>query len=157
MLKKLSPIMMVVFAFMIYGCATTGTSSRETKDITDEKEFIKSDCAPNFSITGTPVSGKIYNAFKDYPNKSKEEAFNNVMTIVSLNLKGWQVINSDRESGLISASQGVLHGSQRSAMNIVVKRIKKDVRVEISRQTPPLTYTSTDGIMKVFCKIFDSI
>jgi len=64
-----------------------------------DKELIKSDCAPNFTIEGTPASGKIYSAFKDYPNTSKEAAFDNVISTVSMKLQGWQVINSNKKNG----------------------------------------------------------
>jgi hypothetical protein len=151
MSKKMFVVLMVVFAFTICGCETRGV-------IVGDKEIIKSDCAPNFSIEGSPASGKIYNAFKDYPNTSKEKVFDSVLHTVSMNLQGWQVINSNKKAGTINASRGSLgNAANQSAMNLVIKRINKKVRVEISRKTPPLTYTSTDGIMQVFCKIFNSV
>jgi len=138
---------LVVFLFvtMLGGCASTG-----------EKTIVQSDCAPNFTEEGNIFTGKMYNSFKDFPNASKEKAFDRVLSTVAS--RGWQVINSNKDIGLISVAQGVVGGKgSTSPMNVMINSAGKGIRVEITRKVDGGQIASSDGIANTFCAIFNSV
>ncbi len=97
-------LVLVVPVLFLTGCATMGA-----------KNTIESDCAPNFTVEGNLWTGTTYRSSKEFPKVTKQEAFDRV--IFALASEGYQIINSNKEQGLISASEGV-HNGERTNCSI---------------------------------------
>jgi hypothetical protein len=121
------------------------------------KHVVQSDCAPDFTVEGSFMAGKTFKSFKDYSNISKAKAFDSA--IVSLTTNGWQILNSNKDIGLISASQGTAFGKGATVpLNVLIQdRIGKGILVELTFKNNGGDLSSSSRIAEEFCKIYNSI
>jgi len=141
----------VVFMVMLFiSVLSSGVS------LADEEWTSKSDCVQNFKEEGSFFTGKTYKSFKDFPNVSKEKAFDMILPTVAS--KGWAIGNTNKELGLISASRGVVHGKgSTTPLTVLIRTMEKGVRVELLIHSTGGLITSVDAIVDHYCAIYSSI
>ncbi|SJZ62459.1 hypothetical protein SAMN02745119_01185 [Trichlorobacter thiogenes] len=139
----------VVFT-LLTGCAGVPIQKAETLD------YDKT-CTPNFVVTGAPATGKTLKSHRYFKGKTKQAAFDNLLS--SIASKGYQIINANKELGIISASQAVINGRGATVpLNVMVKSTGPSViRVDLTFSlTGGLVASSNDAAIE-FCKIYQSI
>ncbi len=100
---KLMTQLTIILALTAQGCAM----ERTVTSTTDNRACVK-----NYSTEGEFWTGKKFKTFEDFPKGSKATAFDSVVsTIASM---GYQIVNSNKESGIISANQTVTHGQGKT-------------------------------------------
>ena len=124
--------------------------------LAEEAESAQAECVPNFTEDGSFFSGKTMRSFREFPKANKDKAFDNILSTVAL--KGWQIVNTNKDAGVISVSQAGSSAKRTpSPMNIIIKNGDVGIKVEIIRKTNGGTITSTDAVIETYCDIYKSI
>lgn len=140
-------LLAILIALISQGCAMerTVTASADTRP-----------CAANYSSEGTILTGKQFKTFEDFPTLSKATAFDNL--IAAFTSGGLQIINSNKESGIISASKSVIGSRRTFPVNAVVRSNPSGgTRVELIVSLASGMATSADAVQAEFCKTLASI
>lgn len=142
--------LLIICALVIQGCAMERTVSKNTA--TDNRQ-----CVTNFSSEGSFWTGKQFKTFESFPKSSKENAFDNLVSTIASN--GYQILNSSKESGIISANQTVSYGQGKTVpLNAVIKNVTPTgVRVDLSFSLSGGLAASADSIQVEFCKILAAV
>ena len=112
-------------------------------------------CVANYSSEGTFITGKQFKTFEDFPTLSKATAFDNL--IAAITSSGLQVVSSNKESGIISASKGVVMSGKTVPVNILVRSNPSgSTRVELVVTLSGGLATSADAVQADFCKLLES-
>src|SRR5665213_3183068 len=76
-------------------------------------------CVANYSTQGEFWTGKKFKTFEDFRTGSRTVMFDKVAAAIAS--KGFQIISSNKDLGIISASQGVSYGQGKNVpLNAVV-------------------------------------
>lgn len=144
--------LVAIFILAIQGCASDRGPITVTAKPTDNRA-----CVANFSTDGGFWAGKQFKTFEDFSSISKANAFDGVITTITSN--GYQVVNANKELGIISANQTVSFGHGKTVpLNTVVKNNNSGgVRVELSFSLSGGLITSSDSVQEEFCKILSSV
>lgn len=102
-------------------------------------------------------TGKTFKSFKEFPNADRDRAFDNIIATIAAN--GYQIVTSNKESGIISASQGVTMGKGKTVpLNAVIRNGKNGgIRIDLSFSTSGGLVVSDDSLVSEFCEIYNSI
>jgi hypothetical protein len=138
----------IIFALTIQGCAMERTVSKTT----DSRA-----CVANYSTEGGFWTGKKFKTFEDFPKASKSSAFDSLAA--SIASSGFQITNSNKDIGIISANQTVSYGQGKTVpLNVVVKNNSTGgIRVELVFSLSGGLATSADSIQNKFCDILASV
>jgi len=138
----------IICALTIQGCAMERTVSKTT----DSRA-----CVANYSTEGGFWTGKQFKTYEDFPKASKASAFDNLVATIASS--GYQVTNSNKELGIISANQTVSYGQGKTVpLNAVVKENPSGgVRVDLVFTLSGGLATSADSVQSEFCKILASV
>jgi hypothetical protein len=71
--------------------------------------------------------------------------------------EGWQITNTNKDIGLITATQQSIGGGRSSQLNTVVKQQDDAVRVEISFSLGAMMKAPDDSLRDAFCKVLTAI
>jgi hypothetical protein len=117
------------------------------------KQVTARPCIANYSSEGTIQSGQTQKTFQEFPNVTKAMAVER-MTVYLVS-KGYQLLNTNKGMGIISASQS-LHGGRVLTINVVVKNIESGgSRVEVVVQIPP-GFAVVSSPQLELCKIIEA-
>ena len=144
---KYAALLALLIALISQGCAMerTATASADTRP-----------CAANYSSEGTIITGKQFKTFEDFPALSKATAFDNL--IAALTSSGLQIVNTNKESGIISASKSVIGSGRTFPVNAVVRSNPSGgTRVELIVSLASGMATSADAVQGEFCRILASV
>jgi len=115
-------------------------------------------CASGFTVSGGFFSGKQYKTSSSLPGVSGQLAFKRAYA--SLIKKGYQIVESDKDVGVISASQQVIStsGGKVAPLNILVEPdANAGSKVNFTFSTAGGLMASEDGVRDEFCKITSDI
>lgn len=114
-------------------------------------------CKTNFSVSGSFLSGKQYKTQLGLPKLSQEAAFKKTYAVVVKH--GYQVTQSDKDAGVISAAQQVSYssGGKSAPFNIIVEAAGDGSNVSFSFATAGGLMASADTVRDEFCKMADEI
>ena len=73
-------------------------------------------CLEHFTSEGNKFSGRMYTTWLEFPNVKKAAAYTKIYASVAKD--GWTIVSSDKDAGILSASQQVSYG--RGATNPLV-------------------------------------
>jgi hypothetical protein len=111
-------------------------------------------CQTNFVKEGSFFKGTTYRSHADYPG-TREAVFEK--TAQSLATQGWQITSTNKDIGLVTATQQAVGGGRNSQLNVVVKPQNDAVRVEVSFSLGAMMKTRDDSVRDGFCKILTGI
>ena len=95
-------------------------------------------CIANFKTSGSFFSGKQYQTWLTLGSVTKSDAFTKIYG--SLVKDGWKIGQTDKEVGVISASQEVSYGEGKSApLNILIE-------TEGTQTKATATFTTSGGV-----------
>jgi hypothetical protein len=117
-------------------------------------------CVANFSTEGGFWTGKQFKTYEDFPTVDKDTAFDKLAARIAS--RGLQVINSDKELGILSASTPVTaytHSTTKTVpLNVVVQNINpRGIRVEVVYTLSAGLATSADMVQEKFCNLLASV
>lgn len=112
----------IVVALVTQGCAMERTVTRTL----DNRP-----CVANYSTEGNFWTGKQFKTYEDFPTLEKNASFDKL--VASIASSGWQVANSNKDLGIISASNTVSYGQGKTVpLNAVITNLKpRGIRVEL--------------------------
>ncbi|MEJ8856819.1 hypothetical protein WKW79_19750 [Variovorax robiniae] len=154
-----SILLAAVSALVLSACSSTATSpaspAPEAKaQATAAKTAANiAPCAANFASSGSFISGKKFSTQVPLPGVSKDTAFTKAYG--SLAKTGYQIVQSDKGAGVISAAQGVSFskGGKSVPLNVVVQSEGKGSSVAFSFSITGGLSASEDAVRDEFCRI----
>ncbi len=114
-------------------------------------QAIADQCTSNFSKEGGFFSGTTYKTWALFDNIKPSKAYKKVYLYTAKD--GWQIIKSDKELGIISASQSVSYGEGKTVpLNIIVEESGTNgSKVSLTYTTSGGVSSPTDAVKKHFC------
>ncbi len=108
-------------------------------------------CENNFTEEGGFFSGKTFKTSAEFSGVKKDKAYKNVYLYTVKN--GYKIIESDKEMGIISASQNVSYGKGKTApLNIIVEELgKSDSKVSITYAVSGGVTSPSNAVKEYFC------
>ena len=76
------------------------------------------DCAGHFTSEGSFFAGKKYSTWVDFAAVSKADLYSRIYSNIAKD--GWTITSTDKEAGIISASQSVSYGKGTTAPLVIV-------------------------------------
>ena len=149
-MKKETRIMRlsVVLLFFLTACAVAPPQKLQTDD--------KRMCAQNFTYDGSFLAGRTFRTHQFVGNVSKDVAVERAAKYLAKD--GWSITNTDKELGVISASQTVSYGQGKTApLSVSIDSADGGVNVSISFSISGGLTTSVNAVKDCFCKLIESI
>ncbi len=138
----------ILIAAALGGCAASGTQSMKT---TDTRE-----CAKNLTYNGSFLAGRTYKSHVFIKGVSKNMAMQRAARYISSD--GWSITNTDKDLGIISASQTVSFGKGKTVpLNISFEAKNKGVNVSMTYATSGGVISPLDAIKNKFCSTMEAI
>jgi hypothetical protein len=110
----------------------------------------------NFSYSGSFASGRTYKTNVLVLGVSKQDAMGRASR--KLTQDGWQLVNTDKDAGVLSASQSVSYGNGKTVpLNVIIEEEGKDVTVSTTYSTPGGVSSPLDAIARQFCDIIEAV
>ena len=138
----------IVLALFAQGCAM----ERTVTNTVDNRP-----CVANYSTEGNVLTGKQFKTYEDFPTLEKNASFDKL--VASIAIAGWQVTNTNKDLGIISASNAVSYGKGRTVpFNAVITNLKpRGIRVNLVFTLSGGMLISADAIQEDFCKHLASV
>ena len=115
-------------------------------------------CEKNFAVSGSFFSGKQFTTNAPLPRIAPDAAYRKAFAEVAK--RGWQIISSDKDVRMISASQNVSmsSGGKTVPLNILISDEKgKGTTISFTFSISGGLATSEDGVLKTFCDFTKSV
>jgi len=107
-------------------------------------------CLDNFTADGNIFTGRTYKTWAIVPGVRPEEAFPRVYAFTAEN--GFTVVSSNKEVGVISATQSVSYGKGKTVpLSVTLREEGADTRITISYATSGGLASPEDAIKRHFC------
>jgi ABC-type Fe3+-hydroxamate transport system substrate-binding protein len=133
---------------LLSGCASAPPQNLQTDD--------SRACAQNFTYDGSFLAGRTFKTHQFVDGVSKDIAM--VRAAKHLALEGYSITNTDKEMGLISASQTVSFGQGKTVpLNVSIDSKDKGVNVSISFSISGGLTTPVNSVKDGFCDIIKAI
>jgi hypothetical protein len=155
MKNKTISLLFIVAA--LTGCATEQTPATNANQAGSATAVPPQACATNFKTEGGFFSGTKFSSFQEFPKKTVPGAFDSLLSAVAVS--GYQIVSSNKDSGLISANQTVSYGKGKTVpLNVFVKKSETSgVRVEIVTNLSGGVSASAESVQTEFCKLLASV
>ncbi len=101
------------------------------------------------------MKGTTYRSHADFSGMSREIVFEKAAQ--SLAADGWQITNTNKDVGLITAIQQAIDGGRNSSLNTVVKQENDKVRVELTFSLGAMMKSPDNSVRDGFCKVLGGI
>ena len=113
-------------------------------------------CTDNFTSTGSFFTGTTYKTWQEHAGVSYDTAFRKAAQSVASN--GWGAVTSNKDTGIITASQSVTMGKGSTApLNVLVQeKSAKVILVEVNFSTGPGQRASEDVAREGLCKLAEA-
>jgi hypothetical protein len=150
---KLIVPLSVAFLLAMQGCASDQANVKSAEaSIEDNRP-----CVTNFSTEGGFWTGKQFKTYQVFPKASKSKVFDELLA--SIASSGFQIQSSNKETGMISANQGVVLGQGKTVpLNALIKESQSGgVRVDLVFALSGTLLTSSDGVRDGFCKLLATV
>lgn len=113
-------------------------------------------CVTNFKAEGSFFKGKVYKTWQEFTGLEYDRAFRKVAQAVAEN--AWGAVNSNKDTGVITAGQAVTMGEGSVApLNVIVKEKSGGVlRVEVNFSIAGGQSASGDTARTELCKLVEA-
>src|SRR6218665_2054809 len=122
-MKKI--ILIALSGIVLGGCVTTGVKNEQAKAAlpADSRE-----CAQNFTFDGSFWAGRTFKSHSTVQGVSQATGMQRAARYLTSN--GWAITNTDKELGIISASQTVSYGQGKTVpFNVTMESQGNALRV----------------------------
>jgi hypothetical protein len=136
------------FRAALLGALLTGCAAEGPVTATNDSRA----CAANFAVRGSFVAGQTFTSLEERPGANKTVVYERVVR--SLTIKGYNVTNTNKDLGIISALNPIVMGKgARATLNVAGSDAQNRIRVDTTFVIPGLTSPSTSGVREEFCVI----
>lgn len=112
-------------------------------------------CEAHYKTEGSFLTGKKFSTWAEYANTSKAEAYTRIYA--NLAKDGWNIVNADKDAGIISVSQAVSFGKGATApLTIVIESAGSGSKATASFRTSGGQLTSGDTLRTKLCAYLDA-
>jgi predicted small secreted protein len=165
MLDQFKTWVVILVSLNIVGCATVEGIKQDTASLVGKVTNGDSDktsqttdnrpCVANYKVDGNFFTGKTHKSFQEYNKVKKDTAITKISQHLAIN--GWKSVTTDKDNGIISATQQVIDGNgQEIPLNILVTNIKDGgIRVDTTVNVTGMLIAG--GIEDDFCKILAAV
>jgi hypothetical protein len=156
---KLSELSHVVACLSL----TLASCSALSQDVPKQAEGAKTSqasapapCVANFRAEGSMWTGKKFSSFADLQKVAKASALDQVVRQVAAD--GWQIVNINKDAGLVSASRTVSGGNGKTVpLNVMISDGKPDgIHIETTLKASGGLGPSEKESKALFCAIFEA-
>ena len=145
---KKSVLIIPMVIIVLSGCTVAPPQKLQTNDTRE--------CAKNFTYDGSFFAGRTFKTHQFVNGVSKDTAM--VRATKFLAIEGYSIISSDKEMGLISASQTVSYGQGKTVpLNVSISSKGKGVDVSITFSISGGLTTPVNSVKDTFCDIIDAV
>lgn len=145
---KKNKILLIIIGTALSGCASQGVQHLQTSD--------QRPCAQNFTYEGSFLTGQTFKTNGFVSGVSKAKAIEKVAKFTIAD--GWAITNTDKDLGIISASQTVSFGQGKTApLNIGVDSVKGGVNVSMSYSISGGLSSPVEAVKDHFCSTIEAI
>ena len=110
----------------------------------------------HFTESGSFFTGKKYSTWQEFSDVATTNAFKRAYAYVAKN--GYKILSSDREMGVISATQDVVHSQKTVPLNILVEDSGHGgSKVTLTFSIGGGLSTSKKGVQETFSKIIAEV
>lgn len=111
------------------------------------------DCADHFTAEGNFLTGKKFTTWADFSTVSKADLYTRIYS--NLAKDGWQITSSDKDSGIISASQSVSFGKGSTApLTVVIETSGTGSKATATFRIGGGQSTKTETVKQKLCEYF---
>jgi hypothetical protein len=148
-MKRYTVLAGVISAGLIQSCAMERSPASISGDTRP--------CVANYSTTGGFWAGKQFKTFEAFPTVPPATAFVRIGGEIAAN--GYQIISSNKDLGIISASNAVVSPDSKTVpLNAVIRNDGNGgSRVELLFSLSTGLVTSADGVQNTFCKLLSAV
>ena len=147
-LPSLRGAICLAFICAFTSCATAPQQKQQTDD--------KRVCAQNFTFDGSFLAGRTFRTHQTIPNVSKSIAVERAAKYLVAN--GWSISSTDKDLGIVSASQTVSYGAGKTApLSVGVDEVESGVEISISFSISGGVSSPVDAVKEEFCAIMLAI
>jgi hypothetical protein len=113
-------------------------------------------CVANFTVEGSFFRGKTYKTWQEFSGVDYDKAYRKVAQAVAAN--AWGAVNSNKDTGVITAGQAVIMGKGSVApLNVIVQEKKGAIiRVDVNFSTAGGQSASEDTAREELCKLAEA-
>lgn len=145
---KKERILLVVIGAALSGCASQGVQQLQTSD--------QRPCAQNFTFEGSFITGHTFKTNDFVSGVSKAEAMERGAKFTMAD--GWTITHTDKDLGIIGASQNVSFGQGKTApLNIGVDEKTGGVNVNMSYSISAGVASPVEAVKDHFCSTIAAI
>lgn len=114
------------------------------------------ECAQNLTYDGSFIMGRTFKTSQYIHGVSKNIAVEKAARFLAA--EGWAINNTDKELGIISASQTISFGKGKTApLNVGIEPKRKGINVSITFTISGGTTTSLNSVKDQFCGVIEAI
>jgi len=138
-----------VLSVSLFGCLTSG--GVQNLATSDQRA-----CAQNFTFDGSFIAGRTFKTSDFVEGVSKQDAVERAAQ--HLNGEGRSITSTDKDLGIISASQGVSFGEGKTVpLNVGIQDAEGGVNVDVTFKISGGTTTPAEGVRDGFCDTIEAI
>jgi hypothetical protein len=137
-----------VTVILLSGCAVSPPQKLQTDD--------SRVCAQNFTYDGSFLAGRTFKTHQSVDSVSQDIAMRR--TAKHLAVEGYSITSTDKELGIISASQTVSFGQGKTVpLNVSFDSTDQGINVSIAFSISGGVTTPVNGVKDEFCDIIKAI
>jgi hypothetical protein len=141
-------ILLISAMFFLSGCAVTPQQKLQTSDTRE--------CAKNFTYDGSFFAGRTFKTHQFVAGVSKNNAMARAARFLAV--EGYSITSSDKEMGLISASQTVSYGKGKTVpLNVSILPKGKGVDVSTTFAISGGLTVPVNSVKDTFCEIIAAV
>lgn len=150
----MNKIILIAFSSIVLsGCVTPAVKNEQARAAlpADNRE-----CAQNFTFDGSFWTGRTFQTHATVNGVSQATGMQRAAR--NLATSGWNINNTDKELGIISASQTVSYGQGKSVpLNIAFEPRGQGLRVSVTYALSGGVTSPVEAVRSEFCNIIDAV
>ena len=150
-MKKI--ILIALSGIVLGGCVTTGVKNEQAKAAlpVDNRE-----CAQNFTFDGSFWAGRTFKSHATAQGVSQATGMQRAARYLTSN--GWSITNTDKDLGIISASQTVSYGQGKTVpFNVVMEAQGNALRVSTTYVLSGGVTSPAEAVRDEFCNVIGAV
>lgn len=147
-------IILIAFSGIVLGgCVSAGVKNEQARAAlpADSRE-----CAQNFTFDGSFLSGRTFKTHATVNGPTQATGMQRAARYLSSS--GWSITNTDKELGIISASQTVSYGQGKSVpLNVTMESQGNSLRVATTYVLSGGVTSPVEAVRTEFCNIIGAV
>ncbi|MBP8236638.1 MAG: hypothetical protein KAX63_02865 [Pseudomonas sp.] len=150
----MNKIILIAFSGIILsGCVAPGVKNEQARAAlpTDNRE-----CAQNFTFDGSFLAGRTFKTHATLAGVAQATGMQRAARYLATS--GWNISNTDKELGIISASQTVSYGQGKSVpLNVAMEPQGNALRVSVTYVLSGGVTSPVEAVRNEFCSVITAV